>query len=438
MDGARYVTPDDDFTGILREIDEGETIYLSRGYHTIDSPIRCDVDYVTITGEGINNTTIRQTGDFPVLELVGTQRRGDRRSNWKVTDVTFKSQKGNTTDLVRAQYGGQHHFERVRFECIDSLGNGVYAEECWDVRFNNCRFSNGGDPDEETADVYLYNGDYDMSNSIRFTNCTWDPVASHAIYSDSSGKGKINDRLYLVNCKFRGFGRGGRIKEDPEKYYVDGLWKWMKIINSHFNWSIKGFIRNQAGGQAVQVANCSFQQYGETALDLASDDNLVSGNIFESKRAASTAIRSRGRQTTIMGNRIADHGGIRISGDSTSVHGNTVTGPDRTGIALDADGCLVTGNRIISPGRHGILMTGESTVVSSNTCIEPATTGIRFEDARYCIATENLVRSAGERGIESVGDSDYLLVDSNVDVYSTATDVELAGTNNEVGIHLGN
>lgn len=436
MNGARYVTTDDDLAAVLEDAAEGATILLSRGYHTVDSPLRSDVNHVTISGEGINNTTIRQTGDFPILELIGTQRRGDRRSRWTLSNVTLKSRKGNTSDLLRARYGGQHRFDNVRFEAGSSSGNSVYAEECWDVRFSNCEFCSGGDPAAGTADVYLYNGDYDLSNSIRFTNCTWHPVTSHALYSDSSGKGKVNDRIYLVNCKFLGFGRGGRTEEDPDCYYVDGVWKWMKVVNSHFNWSMKGFVRNRTGGEALQVSNCSFQQYGETAIDVASDNNLVSNCIFESKRGGSTAIRTRGRRTTIIGNRIADRDGLRVEGASTSVHGNTVTNPDRSGIALDADDCVATGNAVISPGRYGIVAAGDSTLVSANTCIEPARTGLRFEDASHCIATGNLVRSAGQRGIESVGDSDYLLVDGNVDVGSAETDVSLAGEHNEVGTHL--
>jgi parallel beta-helix repeat protein len=436
MEHARYVTPDDDLGAVLEAVEDGETLYLSGGYHTIDAPLRNDVNYVTIQGAGINNTTIRQSGDFPILELIGTQRRGDRRTRWMVRNLTLNAKDGTTSDIVRARYGGQHRFENVQFNASTSSGNSVYAEECWDVRFMDCEFERDGDPDEGTAAVYLYNGDYDMSNSIRFTNCTWRSVTSHALYSDSSGKGKVNDRMYLVNCKFLGFGRGGRIEEDPENYYIDGVWKWMKIVNSHFNWSMKGFIRNRKGGEALQVSNCSFQQYGDTAIDAASDNNLISNCIFESQRGGSTAVEARGRRTTIIGNRIADRDGIHVDGTSTSIQGNTVTDPDRTGITLEADDCVVTGNTVISPGHHGIAVTGDSTVISSNTCFEPAKTGVRFEDARHCIATDNLVRSAGRRGIESVGESDYLLVDSNVDVASSDTDISLVGDNNEVGLHL--
>lgn len=436
MTDARYVTTDDDLGAVFEGLDDGAEVVLSGGYHTIDAPLRSDANYVTITGEGIDNTTIRRTGDFPVLELIGTQRRGDRRTRWMVTNLTFNAGKGTTADILRARYGGQHRFENVQFNGEGATGNSVYAEECWDVRFMDCEFLNGGDPDEGTADVYLYNGDYDMSNSIRFTNCTWRTVTSHALYSDSSGKGKVNDRIYLVNCKFLGYGRGGRIEEDPERFYVDGVWKWMKIVNSHFNWSMKGFVRNQSGGEALQVSNCSFQQYGDTAIDVASDNNLVSNCIFASERGGSTAIRARGDRTTIIGNRIADRDGLHVEGEATSVQGNTVSDPDRTGIAVEADDCVVTGNTVISPGHHGVAVAGDSATVSSNACFEPARVGILFDDARHCIASGNRVQSAGQRGIRSDGESDYLLVHGNVDVGSAETDVSLAGEHNEVGIHL--
>lgn len=436
MDQVHRVGTEDNLVVEINRASEGDTLVLESGYHTIDSPISKDADYITIVGRGINNTIIRQTDDFPLIELVGMKRRGDRCTRWQFRDLTLQSGRETSSDIVRARYGGSHRFENVRFESSKSIGNGVFAEECWDVRFTNCEFSNGGDPDVDSADVYLYNGDYDMTNSLFFLNCTWSEVASHALYSDSSGQGKLNDRIYIANSKFRGYGRGGRIQEDPNQFYIDGSCRALKIVNCHFNWSLKGFVRNQNPGRLLQISNCCFEQYGDAALDVRSDDSIVANNAFVSGRSGSTAVRTRGSNTRIVGNHVSDENGFEIEGENTGIHGNAVRDAAENGITIAADHCSATGNVVTNPGRHAITVTGDSTIVSGNTCLDATNVGVRIADAERCLVTDNVIRSAGERGIASVGTSDRLLVDDNVVTESGVEDVALTGDHNEIGHNL--
>lgn len=435
MPESRHVTTKDNLVAELNKMDEGGTLHISRGHHVVDAPLRNNVDGITVQGEGVEDTVITRAADFPLVELVGTQRRGERRYSWAFRNLTLRATRGDSSDLLYARYGNHHRFENVKFGGDGMTGNGVYAEEVWDVRFRNCEFAKCGDPTEGTADVFFYNGDYDNTNTVKFINCTWGKPTSYAIYSDSSGRGSVNDRFYLANCKILGEGRGGQITDDPERYYIDGSCRGLKVTNSHFRWGLRGFLRNESGG-SVQVSNCKFQHYGDVAVNLGSGENIVSNNVFESNRGDSTAVRTTVPGNSILGNRIDDENGLTVEGDRTAVNDNAFTTPTGDGITVDADDCVVRGNIIRDPGGDGIAISGNGAIVSSNRCVDPSGSGIAFVDSRYGIVTGNAIRDPGDEAIASSGDSDCLFVTTNMCVGGTSPGVSLAGQNDEVGTNF--
>jgi hypothetical protein len=407
----RYeVSTDDDLASLLAEAEPGSTFVLSAGTHEVDETLRTDVNRITIRGQGWRSTTIERTGDFRLLELHGVE--GDhagnkRRRYWTVENLQLSAGGQGSTDLIHQRWSEGHRWSNVGFDGNGSSGNNLYAEQCWDQTFVGCVLSGGGDPEAGTADVYWYNTDVDNTNNWRFVNCRWEKLNSYAIYSDNSGSGGPNGRLFLVNCKFHGYSDKTNVgnRQAADVYPLDLSAHVVKISNCWFVYSRRGWIRIRSGrSNTTQIVNSAFRNYREPAINLGGKENYIAHNSFWGPSEYD------GR---------AIHAGPEAK--ETAIVGNVTGGADPS-IHVEANRATVTGNVVdfdgffeesVHDGIHGIVVSGEDTSLGNNVVANAGGDGIRFDGATGAAATGNVVRDPRDGGIVA-GDGDRVLVGNNV------------------------
>jgi hypothetical protein len=397
------VTTDDDLAAKLAAAEAGDVLVLQSGTHTVSETLRRDVDNVSIVGQGKFNTTI-EVESGPALQLIGTNREpggGERRRGWFLSDLVLSM--GDGDRLLEARYADGLQAVRVHFAGWN-IPQKIYAEECWDWRLNDCLFGHSGAGSmEHGAAIYAYNGDQDNTNNFHFVNCRWEPVGGHAIYSDISGEGNRNGRFYLHNCKFHGGPPQG--EEWSDHYYIDGGWSTLKLNNCTFLHGNRGHVRQapvEKNANTVQIVNCNFRGYGDSALAIHQKENYVANNSFWSNEGGAAIHLAPGAyESTVVGN---------------------VTGGSDPSVLVEAPRCTVVGNVIdfddymddsTHTGVTGVTVRGNYTTVGNNVVKAAGDAGIRFDGATHCTAVGNVVRSAAGSGIVA-GEEDAILVNSNV------------------------
>jgi hypothetical protein len=416
----RYqVSPDDDLAALLADAEPGSTFVLSAGTHEVDETLRADVNRITIRGQGWKSTTIERTGDFRLLELHGVE--GDhagskRRRFWTIENLQLSAGDGGTSDLVHQRWSEGHRWTNVGFSGWGSTGNNIYAEQCWDQTFVGCVLMAGGDPEAGTADVYWYNTDVDNTNNWRFVNCRWEKLNSHAIYSDNSGGGGPNGRLFLVNCKFHGFADKTNVgeRQAADVYPLDLSAHVVKISNCWFVYSRRGWIRIRSDvSNTTQIVNSAFRNYKEPALNLGGKENYIAHNSFwgpSTYDGRAIHVGPEAKETALIGN---------------------VTGGADPSIHVEANRATVTGNVVDFDGFFddavhadidGIVVSGEDSTVGQNVVTNAGGAGIRFDGAAGVAATGNVVRDPRGKGIVA-GDGDRVLIGNNV-VRGAGTPIE--------------
>jgi hypothetical protein len=221
-----------------------------------------------------------------------------------------------------------------------------------------------------------------------FVDCKWAMKPGWAVLSNAGASGQLlNNNLSFISCKFE-----GKFEGDDEEYAspsIVGYFFESRIIGNQFFGAAGGtlsgagshvyVINNEAGqSERIIIANNTFSDYSDAAVDIAGYDHIVEGNIFKyfpEKRGTRTHPHIQLREcqrTVVQGNQYCpttsptDHAEVEVDSNSWrngqleigSIHGLSYTQLD--GVNKDARGyCTlpiakmsISGSTLGSGGSH--------------------------------------------------------------------------------------
>jgi hypothetical protein len=418
INATTYVSTDDDLASILNAAESNDTFLLEPGTHELSETVRpgTDINYVTIRGHSMFNTFITRSGDFRMFELHGDDSNYDGKGlvpapyQWTFEQVQIKARSG-TEDLIHTRYGDEYRFLHCKFEHQGGTGNTIFVEQGWDWKFFGCNFDYGGIPERDTADVYLYNGDYDNTNHLRFTQCKFEKVSGHAIYGDNSGDGSTNGRVQIDNCKFHG-------PPPTETYYIAGDLSNVIVGNSYMAVGKGGYINVNGNSLLLDSNKIYLLQGGGPMIVLDGKEAVVSNNSFYSS-GVDTTVAANTHEAVIEGNHFGGAAGrVEVNADRVSVAGNTLEGSSADAVDVDANAVAIDGNLIRNPSRHGIALSGRKASITGNVVQGTGSDGIHLAGAQQVTVGNNTTRECGSAGIRIDSDSRRIALTGNVDVDS--------------------
>jgi hypothetical protein len=345
------------------------------------------VKNVIIRGQGMSSTRIEPTGDFPAIELTNQTDVQPSFSKWIFQNLMFLQSNGES-DLFRAKDVDTCRFSNVSFagNGPDRRGNNLYCSNCYDWKFYGCHWAGGGDPEIETADMYLENN----TNSFHLVNCRFERMRSYAMFMPSDSRG-ANHRISTT--KFHG-STGG---DAPDVPYIKGPFQQLQLMNCKLGPCFEGFLHfsgdkgqfgKARGGILVQNNQFEFHNLGSSpAITLAGDNRAaIAENDFHSVGTENPAVDVRDGYATIVGN-LVRKSPIEVSGGSATVIGNNVQKPQgKNGIVVNAGDTTIVGNRVNGAGILG--STAENMSVVANV-VKDGTIDI---DGRNTATAANIVQ----------------------------------------------
>jgi hypothetical protein len=421
------VAPDGSIGDALAALPEsGGRIVLEAGDHSVDSPIRRDIDSVTIVGAGTHNTVVRRNHEGPVVDLVG-EEEGDRRRFWSFRGLTLDANGIGAAPVFRARFSDVLFFERVRFRASNTPASNLVATQCWDWKFDRCQFAAGGN-DADSGDVVLVNGP-EQCNNFHFSDCRWERMRGVGVLSDTSGSGGVNHTHKFTSCKFHG-------TPDPtlrpDAAHIDGAFGRLQVTNCSFAWS-NGFLNLTRGDDSLPrsmsrgnvVRGCRFlAEYREPAIRVATPSSVLAHNYVRGRdQTPPMAIHVDAADVSVTDNVVEQHG-VRVQGDRCRVANNTLVHPREAGIVVNGRDASLSGNAVQGAAGHGLQVGATTGLAAIGNVIRTANgDAIRLNGTTGVTLLGNRTR-AGQWGITG-SDVNAVTALGNVDLGSGEGAVDL-------------
>lgn len=275
----------DDITLAIKQIIEeykstGVKIQIPNGNFKISSIIEITNSSINISGMGIYSTILTSTIDdgSPMFYFKGdrdNKLKGNGISNLRLYGVD----KLSTKKAIKIEYISFATFNDLM---IDRFGRGALdITEMMDSDFNRIVVRDCGNIANSYINdrhaIYVYNGLYDNSNRLTFTNCQFESNEGSHFYSDSSGNSRINGQITFVCCKFHGK-VSVALKDAPATpaIYLHG--DTFNIVNCMFYYTNDSFIYIK-GGKLNSIVGGSFNSCSKYFIEMddTSSHNSVIG-----------------------------------------------------------------------------------------------------------------------------------------------------------------
>lgn len=249
----------------------------------------------------------KRTANVTMFEMVGTNRVTDRLGFNKFEAIKFVDDLTSAAvPLIVAKYADSVVWRDVMFTMgTENSGSGhiIDAEECWDWRFYNTVWKDGGVTATSKAHIRLFNGADDNCNGWHFHSCRFQEAQGPIILFDSGGAGSRNNRFWFVQCKFEfaGPSRAAAAFIQGEASHVYGM------LCEFSNAGAGGFIDQPAAGTIWKFLGCSFEDTDDAYhIKFAGNRSAAIGCHFKDAGTALAFINDLGNGNTYADNSRGD------------------------------------------------------------------------------------------------------------------------------------